>query len=609
MLALQKAEKMKKQAFADRYPYGIFSCIRTMGHIYKSRGNFDLSAQYYQEALDYMLKNMPDQDPSQLYSSLAEYYRNTQKDYATALDYCEKALKSAKTERNIAQAMIEKCLVLFRQGRIDEFNDCYKEAVQMADRCKLSASVSLLIAHISKNILDKQYEQAHAHADQLSEKGLQQHAYIYECAKDYPNAIKYLKKYHQQLDSTNNLLQLSDIAELNTQIGAERLKMENIQATSRYRITLFSIVTGFLLLSLLFLMLYLHRKRKVNLELCHKNEELSEARDQAEAANKAKSIFLQNMSNEIRTPLNSIVGFSQLITSPDANLSQEERQDFCHLIQHNSDLLLTLVGDILSAAELESNRYTMKIAPHSCNKLCREAITTVEHRKPEGVKLYYTSEVDDCYELSTDGQRVCQILINFLTNAEKHTTQGEIRLHCSLTEHPGYVTFSVTDTGTGIPPEYSETIFERFEKADNFGQAIIQGGVAMIGYLLFGAPNILMLGFLTCFATIIPMVGTALVWFPVAAYLAISGDWFNAIGLFGYGAIVVSQSDNLIRFILQKKMADTHPLITIFGVVIGLPIFGFMGVIFGPLLLSLFFLFVDMFKKEYLDLRNNLPSR
>ena len=194
LLALQKAEKMKKQAFADRYPYGIFSCIRTMGHIYKSRGNFDLSAQYYQEALDYMLKNMPDQDPSQLYSSLAEYYRNTQKDYATALDYCEKALKSAKTERNIAQAMIEKCLVLFRQGRIDEFNDCYKEAVQMADRCKLSASVSLLIAHISKNILDKQYEQAHAHADQLSEKGLQQHAYIYECAKDYPNAIKYLKK-------------------------------------------------------------------------------------------------------------------------------------------------------------------------------------------------------------------------------------------------------------------------------------------------------------------------------------------------------------------------------------------------------------------------------
>ena len=133
--------------------------------------------------------------------------------------------------------------------------------------------------------------------------------------------------------------------------------------------------------------------------------------------------------------------------------------------------------------------------------------------------------------------------------------------------------------------------------------AVIQGGVAMIGYFIFGAPNALLLGFLTCFATVIPMVGTGLIWFPVAVYMALTGDWPNAIGLAAYGGIIVSQLDNLIRFILQKKMADTHPLITIFGVVIGLSLFGFMGVIFGPLLLSLFFLFVDIFKREYLDTR------
>ena len=133
--------------------------------------------------------------------------------------------------------------------------------------------------------------------------------------------------------------------------------------------------------------------------------------------------------------------------------------------------------------------------------------------------------------------------------------------------------------------------------------AVIQGGVAMIGDFIFGAPNALLLGFLTCFATVIPMVGTGLIWFPVAVYMALTGDWPNAIGLAAYGGIIVSQLDNLIRFILQKKMADTHPLITIFGVVIGLSLFGFMGVIFGPLLLSLFFLFVDMFKREYLDTR------
>lgn len=119
--------------------------------------------------------------------------------------------------------------------------------------------------------------------------------------------------------------------------------------------------------------------------------------------------------------------------------------------------------------------------------------------------------------------------------------------------------------------------------------AVIQGGVAMLGYWIFDAPNILFSGFLTGFASIIPMAGTALVWIPIAVYMALIGNWFQAIGLVIFGSLVISQLDNLIRFVIQKKMADIHPLITVFGVVIGLSLFGFMGVIFGPLLLSLFF--------------------
>lgn len=131
--------------------------------------------------------------------------------------------------------------------------------------------------------------------------------------------------------------------------------------------------------------------------------------------------------------------------------------------------------------------------------------------------------------------------------------------------------------------------------------ALIQGGVAMIGYFIFGAPNAFFFGVITCFTTIIPMVGTGLVWLPLSIYLALLGDWAQAIGLAAYGIIVITNVDNLIRFMLQKKMADIHPLITVFGVIIGLSLFGFLGVIFGPLLLSVFILCVDMCKKEYLD--------
>lgn len=140
------------------------------------------------------------------------------------------------------------------------------------------------------------------------------------------------------------------------------------------------------------------------------------------------------------------------------------------LIQQNSELLTTLVNDVLDLSSLESGKYTMHLASHRCNDLCRNVLSSIKHRKPEEVKLRYTSDVADDFEFVTDEKRLQQVLVNFLTNAEKHTEQGEIRLHCSLAENPGKITFSVTDTGPGIPAEKADCIFERFNKLDEFKQ-------------------------------------------------------------------------------------------------------------------------------------------
>jgi len=131
--------------------------------------------------------------------------------------------------------------------------------------------------------------------------------------------------------------------------------------------------------------------------------------------------------------------------------------------------------------------------------------------------------------------------------------------------------------------------------------AVLQGVVAIIGYWAAGVPSFMLFGVLTAFATIIPLIGTGLVWFPLVVYLALTGNWIAAIGLLAYCVIILINIDNVFRFLLQKKMADIHPLITVFGVILGLKIFGFWGVIFGPLLISMFFLLIDIFKKEYLD--------
>lgn len=136
--------------------------------------------------------------------------------------------------------------------------------------------------------------------------------------------------------------------------------------------------------------------------------------------------------------------------------------------------------------------------------------------------------------------------------------------------------------------------------------AVIQGIIAFIGYLIFQVPEPVVFGFLTCIATIIPIVGTGLIWLPLAIYMALTGNWVSAIGLILFGILVISNIDNMIRLMLQKKLADTHPLITVFGVIIGLSLFGFMGIIFGPLLIAFFLLCVNIFKEEYLESKEEL---
>lgn len=129
--------------------------------------------------------------------------------------------------------------------------------------------------------------------------------------------------------------------------------------------------------------------------------------------------------------------------------------------------------------------------------------------------------------------------------------------------------------------------------------SMIQGVIAYVGYLAFGVDNPMLLAILVGFTTIIPIVGTGLVWVPVGLTALFDGNIARGLLLLIYGLLVIGGSDTVSRFMLQKKMADIHPLITFFGVFFGIPIFGLLGVIFGPLIISLFFLFINMYRNVY----------
>lgn len=130
--------------------------------------------------------------------------------------------------------------------------------------------------------------------------------------------------------------------------------------------------------------------------------------------------------------------------------------------------------------------------------------------------------------------------------------------------------------------------------------ALIQGILAYIGYVSLGVNTPLIYAILVSFTTIIPILGTALVWIPIGLTPLLEGDISRGIMLLAYGLLIIGGSDTVIRFLLQKKIANIHPLITLFGVFIGISMFGFWGIIFGPLLISLFVLFFNMYRKDYI---------
>lgn len=129
--------------------------------------------------------------------------------------------------------------------------------------------------------------------------------------------------------------------------------------------------------------------------------------------------------------------------------------------------------------------------------------------------------------------------------------------------------------------------------------AITQGILAYLGYMSFGVNNALVYAVLAAFTTIIPVVGTSLVWAPIGITALLQGDIARGILLLAYGLLVIGGSDAILRFMLQKKLANIHPLITFFGVIIGLALFGFWGIVFGPLLISMLVLLINMFRHDY----------
>ncbi|OCL20563.1 hypothetical protein AOQ65_03860 [Bacteroides fragilis] len=205
-------------------------------------------------------------------------------------------------------------------------------------------------------------------------------------------------------------------------------------------------------------------------ELVRREDELIKAKEIAENA-ELKQSFLANMSHEIRTPLNAIVGFTNILVDETAGeLDEEEKKDMIGIVNHNSELLLKLISDVLDISRLDSNNQEFVIERYDLVKIVSEIYRT--HQVIIHPPVEFRLKMDDSWTVyvAVDKLRLIQVISNFLSNANKFTAEGSITLGCEVDPGRAEVGIYVEDTGKGIDTGHLNAIFDRFYKADEFAQ-------------------------------------------------------------------------------------------------------------------------------------------
>lgn len=478
-MAIAQSDQMYSKARALAYPFGNALALNAMGEVYSYTGRLREAGAAYEESLR-LLDGMDGEDVHirMLLVELIDYnlrIRNVNgaSRYLARLNlYPEDRLSPLELAmRHISNASCQ----LFK-GDLKAASHCLVQIGQLETQLIPEIRQYLLIidarylvatgAHEAalaayNDFLQTEYARINHNiykeallekADLLVKMGNKEEAY-----GQYGKVFSYIKTSFEKNYP-------KEIDRLCTRFQADQLAYQN----ERDRIVSMRFYLAGIIVSVLFLIFLLVLGWKKIFRLKHSQMRQEAMKEKAVQAIQRKNMFLSNMSHEVRTPLNAIVGFSAVLTDEDESFDDESRREFSEIIKVNSFQLLKLINDILDFSDFENDNITFNIRTHDAVKLCNEVVETVMASRKLEVEMRFDTDLS-VLMLDTDDARLRQVLINLLVNAAKFTEQGSIVLELKM-DDADTALFSVTDTGCGIPPEKQHLIFERFEKLNDFVQ-------------------------------------------------------------------------------------------------------------------------------------------
>ena len=432
----------------------MYMAHNMLGHLYRYCGNKEAAKRNFKMVIEMMEKAGYYESMPPIYMNIVNVEMSDDPEEARQLLDKAATIAAQYSPERVFDIETRKTLSYFNGGDIPKFLEGYKKYREGVSEGKSSVhgrSMDIYYEACMGNT-DKAIEIAH---EQLGEDSHEAVTKIYEMSGRWKEAYESQRAQMEASDSINNIILLNSMEGYRDELRLYEVERE----TAKMRTITMGIIIALLLMLVCALgyIMFSHRRHM---------KQLKRAYEHALESDKMKAAFIQNMSHEVRTPLNVIAGFAQVLANPELSSNAEQRKDMAQMMLKNTHLITNQIDAMLELSVNEASGLAPKEDTVRLNNLLKDIIRENEPGLTPGVSLALDSALGDDYCLKTNTGMIKRMMNALLDNAVKNTTKGRITVKASANEEE--LTLTVEDTGCGIPANEREHIFERFFKLDSF---------------------------------------------------------------------------------------------------------------------------------------------
>ena len=457
--AYKMARELSQELREKKIDKEMYMAMNMLGHINRYCGNKEEAKENWREVLRLMQEHGYYSSMPSIYLNIVNVALDDSPEEADSLLEVAKQISQKYSPERVFDIETRRTLSYYYRGEYDRFLKGYEEYKKgVAEGLSSVHGRSIEVYH--EALLGHTDEAIKLAREELGDEGLDAITMIYEKAGRWEEAFHALKQQTATSDSIDNVVLINSMMG----IRDEMMIYEAERDAARTRFYLMSAVI--ILLALLTIALfYITQTRRRHLK------ELKKAYNQALESDKMKTAFIQNISHEVRTPLNIISGFSQVIANPELDPNIEERREIARMTQKNARLITTLIDEMLLVSLNETSETAKKENQIEINNLMRGVMKEAKGNLSDKTTIQYDTTLADDFTILSN-EYMLKIIVNSLVdNAAKNTPKGTIVLRATKPSDDE-LDLIVEDTGCGIPAAEAEHIFERFVKLDTFKEGI-----------------------------------------------------------------------------------------------------------------------------------------